>query len=183
MKIFLIDGDVKYQWLTLCNGADFEQCPKTYTPAYVDTRALLSMVFCRLVPLRKEGDFRWLDPSFTCRDATLAKIIDTVERDVQLLDLTVDDEDDRNYLLHPTNQLQAVDMSVLQPLMDTKGVKWIRHYAFKREVFQRPQLFTDRYFSGQIFYVTEVGEPKKDFYLRCTNLELTGIKFTQVWEG
>ena len=184
MKIYRIQGDHKYQALTFGYSADPALAPKTYSPAYEDTRALLPIEFTRLVPWRREGDFRWLGPSFTCSDPTLQKVGDLLERDGQVLEITVDDDGDRrNYLFHPTNQLQAVDMSVVQPLMDAQGAKWIRHYAFKRELFVRPQLFADRYFMGEIFCATEVGELDRDFYVRCAQLRLTGIRFEQVWQG
>jgi len=183
MRIYKVGFDAKYQTLTYYNSGDYARFPSIAAPMHQDTRALASILFCRLMPFRKQGDFRSLDPLLTCRAAVLHRVADTLANDAQTFEIRVDDEDEPSYLIYPSNALDAVDMDILRPRMDAEGVKWIRAYEFKRTVFARPQMFIDRYFSGDIFYATDLGSPDHDFYVRYHQLGLTGAHFTQVWEG
>jgi hypothetical protein len=113
----------------------------------------------------------------------LKRVADTIAVDASALEIKVDDQDSPSYLLYPVNQLNAVNMSVLRPRMEAKGVKWIRVYEFMRDVFERPQMFIDPYFTDDIFYATDLGSAENDFYVRCGKLRLTGVQFEQVWQG
>ena len=183
MRIYKIGFDAKYQTLTYYNSDDYARFPSCAAPAYQDTQVLSSILFCRLVPFRKQGDFRPLDPFLTCRDPVLARVADTLTRDAQIFPIKVDDEDEPSHLIYPTNQINAVDMEILAPRMAAQGVKWIRAYEFRRAVFERPQLFIDPYFSGEVFCATDLGSPERDFYVRYHDLGLTGAKFEHVWSG
>jgi hypothetical protein len=49
-------------------------------------------------------------------------------------------------------------------------------FAFRREVFTRPQLFLDKTRYLGLFCASEIGDPEKDFGLRFTALGLKGVE-------
>ena len=180
MQIFRIDADPKTQTLTT-GGSSL--LPKVGGPAYGDPNALRPMLAYRLVPFRREGDFRGVADFFSCQQAVLERVLPSLRADVQVLPFTVDDQEEPSFLLYPVNVLDAADVPAVKQREAAQGNWWPPCYEFRREVFARPQLFTVPLFDTAIFYATELGSTELDFYVRYHELELTGLTFKQVWQN
>lgn len=181
MKIFRVDGDPKYQ--TLTRAKDISLYPKVGGPPYASENGLAHVELYRLMPFRREGDFRGTGRFFSCKEPVLDSVIATLHSDAQALPVTVDDEDKPSFLIYPVNVLDAADVPSVKRRQAAQGGSWPPCYEFKRDVFHRPQLFTVPLFDVAIFYATDLGNPERDFYVRYRELELTGLVFEQVWEA
>jgi hypothetical protein len=150
--------------------------------SYAETWTSLPMYV--LEPTRRKGDFYGVTADvFGCSAELPPAVRRIMERDGELLPITIEDRPGDHFVWNVTRSLDA---------LDENATKWEWYGAtrgspiapvFRRELLERPCVFKVPPLTTYVFVASGIEPAEEDFYVQYKKARLKGLEFKPVWSG
>lgn len=132
-------------------------------------------------PARRRGDF--FDASsgnFACSSSVLEKVRPCIERDCEILPITIEGLGDDYFLIHPITVIRALPAGLASRPRDL--IMSFNAPKYDRSAFDRAVLFRDPQQRSSSVCISGLGPEDLDFHVQYRRHDFSGLALRKIWE-